>query len=350
MITLKRNEDIEIFQVELALKLKTKQSPFISVLILAQELDKDNYYITSEDIQSDLLPALPIRACENLLKRLQSQGYFEKECINEKGYLISEQGAESAADKSFWIGEKGVYNVFVSKSNLFEQRIIRTEKVERAEDNRNTNILRTPNGIRQYENQILTINKTEVLIEDVEEKCFQLKPVNAILEIQAKGNESVLKLSKENQILFQTNFEIEENALQKELLATCSVFEYDQDKEAILSEFNKDNLSFNRKVKISKPIFKRNQFYQVELENISHIPSDKQNAELWYWELLYKNMNDYFLDENSFKEYASELAKPIQSHFKVKVPKRKELSEIFSKREDAFYQIAKLETADYLNY
>ena len=89
---------------------------------------------------------------------------------------------------------------------------------------------------------------------------------------------------------------------------------------------------------------------EVELENISHIPSDKQNADLWYWELLYKNMNDYVLDENSLKEFATELAKPIQLHFKMKVPKRKELSQIFSEREDAFYQIAKLETIDYLNY
>ena len=61
-------------------------------------------------------------------------------------------------------------------------------------------------------------------------------------------------------------------------------------------------------------------------------------------------MNDYFLDENSFKDYANELVKPILLHFKVKVPKRKELSEIFYEREDAFYQIAKLETIDYLNY
>src|SRR5690606_6496796 len=109
-------------------------------------------------------------------------------------------------------------------------------------------------------------------------------------------------------------------------------------------DFGKDNLSFNRKVKIGKPIFQRNQFNQVELENISHIPSDKENADLWYLELLYKNMNDYFLDENSFKEFATELASPIQLHFKRKIPKRKELSEIFSEREDAFYQIAKLET------
>lgn len=357
MIILTRNEDIEIFQVELALKAKTKQSPFISILILAQEQE----LISAEILQENLLTSLPVRACENLLKRLEQQGYLEKEESNMFGYrqtyqdsfanyLLTDFGQQSATDKSFWIGEKGVYNVFVSKSNLIEQRIIRIEKVERAEDNRNTNIIRTPNEIRQYENQILSINKTEVLIEDVEEKCFQLKSANGILEIQSKEHETVLKLNTNNQTLFQTDIDIEENNLQEELLTACGEFNYDEDKKAILIEFSNDNLSFNRKLKIGKPVFQRNQFNQVELENISHIPSDKEKAYLWYWELLYKNMNDYFFDENSLKEFATELAKPIQLHFKMKIPKRNELSEIFSQREDAFYQIAKLETIDYLNY
>lgn len=357
MITLKRNEDIEIFQVELALKTKTKQSPFISILILAQEQE----LISAVTLHENLLTSLPVRACENLLKRLEQQGYLQKEESNMFGYrqtyqdsfanyLLTDFGQQSATDKSFWIGEKGVYNVFVSKSNMLEQRIIRTEKIERAEDNRNTNILRTPNEISQYENQILTINKTEVLIEDVEEKCFQLKSANGLLEIQVKVNETVLKLSKENQLLYQTDLDIEENILQEELLIACGEFDYDEDKKAILTEFSKDNLSFNRKVKIGKPIFNRNQFNQVELENISHIPSDKQNADLWYWELLYKNMNDYFLDDTSFDAYAYEIAKQILAYYQIIKPERKEFAEILSEREDTFYQIAKLETIDYLNY
>ena len=325
MITLKRNEDIEIFQVELALKSKTKQSPFISILILAQEQEE----ISAETLQENLLTSLPVRACENLLKRLEQQGYLQKEQSDRFGYrqtyqdtfanyLLTDFGQQSATDKSFWIGEKGVYNVFVSKSNLVKQQIIRTEKVERAEDNRNTNILRTPNEISKYENQILTINKTEVMIEDVEEKCFQLKPVNCVMEIQAKENETVLKFSKDNQLLFQTNLEADENNLQTELLSTCEEFEYHQDKKVILTDFNKDNISFNRKIKIGKPFFQRIIFNPIELENISHIPSDQRNAELWYSELLFKNLNQYFLDENSFSEYAVELAKPIQLHIHQK--------------------------------
>lgn len=354
MITLKQNTEVEIYQVELALKVKTKQSPFISILILAKELiENEDYYIDRDILQEKLLPALTPRACENLLDRLTHQGYFEEIWDDDDkflGYGLTEQGNKSATDKSFWIGEKGLYNVFVSKSNLIEQRIIRIEKVERAENDKDSRTTQLPREIKQYENQVLTIDKKEVLFEDIEERCFQLRPLICVLEIHAKGNESILKISKDSQSLFQTDLEIEENILQEELLVACGEFEYDEDKKAILTEFSTDNLSFNRKVKIGKPIFKNNQFNPVELENISHIPSDKENANLWYWELLYKNMNDYFLDENSFKEFATELAKPIQLHFKIKIPKQKELAEILNEREDAFYQIAKLETIDYLNY
>jgi phage FluMu protein Com len=363
MITLKRNEDIEIFQVELALKSKTKQSPFISILILAQEQEE----ISAETLQQNLLTSLPVRACENLLKRLEQQGYLQKEQSNMFGYrqtyqdsfanyLLTDFGQESATDKSFWIGEKGVYNVYTS-SNLFDNQFSSYHilKIEKSKDliddrNRDSEKIKTPQFITAYQDISLTLIREEIRIEAIEKLCFKLQSISCNLEIQAKENETVLKLSNNNQPLFQTDIQIEEDILQKELLVSCGEFEYDEDKKAILTEFSKDNLSFHRKVKIGKPIFQRNQFNQVELENISHIPSDKQNADRWYWELLYKNMNDYFLDENSFTEFASKLASPIQLHFKVKVPKRKELAEILNEREDAFYQIAKLETTDYLNY
>ena len=357
MITLKQNTEVEIYQVELALKVKTKQSPFIPILVFAQEQEE----ISAETLQVNLLTSLPVRACENLLKRLEQQGYLQQEHKNMFGYRqthqvafanysLTELGEQSAIDKSFWIGEKGVYNVYVSKSKLIQQQIIKTEKVDRAENDKDSRTTILPREIRQYENQVLTINKTEVLFEDIEERCFQLRPLICVLEIHAKRNETILKIGKDSQSFFQTDIEIEEDVLQQELLVASGEYEYDEYNKAILTEFNKDKLSFNRNIKIGKPIFQRNQFNQVELENISHIPSDKHNADLWYWELLYKNMNDYFLDENSFKEFATELAKPIQSQFKVKVPKRKELKEIFTERDDTFYQIAKLETIDYLNY
>lgn len=347
MIVLKRNETIEVYQVELVLKVKTKQSPFIAVLMLALELEE----ISAASLQQNLLASLPVRACENLLNRLEQQGYLKKE---NKGwnvsYVLTDYGHQSATDKSYWIGEKGVYNVFVSNSNLFEQKIIKIEKVDRAEDDRNNNILNTPREIRKYEKQVLLINKSEAIIEDIEAKCFNLKPLSCELEIISNDNETTIKITNNNQNLFSTDFQIDEVTLQEELLTASKDFDYDSKKKIILIPFNKDNLSYNRKTIINNPIFKNNTFQSIELEAMLHIPSDSYDADLWYNELLFKNLNKYYLDEDSFSEYADGLISPLNDYYRISSPYREDFLEQIKERTDAFYQIAKIETIDYLNY
>lgn len=370
MITLRKTEQIEIYQVELTLKEKTKQSPFIAVLILAREQGE----ITAESLQQNLLPTLPIRACNNLLLRLTQQGYLTKkqnefyrtdiygrrirsfDYDNEDDFgivtfILTDLGEQSAIDKSFWVGEKGVYNVYVSHSNLLNQQIIRTEKVERSEDDRNGNrIIQTPYSISDYQNQILNINKKEIRIEEIEGRCFQLNPADCSLEIQSSNDECLLKILKDKQTLFQSLFETNEHELKEELLTNSNEFEYNENKKVVLSEFNQDNLSFNRKVKLKNPYFQDNQFNSVEIENVAFIPSDKQNAELWLNELLFKGIDKYFLDENSFNDFAKEKAKTILAHYSIELPTRKLLKQVFAEKGNAFYQTAKLETIDYLNY
>lgn len=381
MITLRKNEQVEIYQVELALKEKTKQSPFIAVLMLAKEQGE----ITAESLQQNLLPALPLRACNNLLSRLEQSDYLDSDSESEFDedflrqvlqmhrndlnkarkylenlsesneinsiYSLTEFGEQSAIDKTFWIGEKGVFNVYVSHSNLLNQQIIRIEKVERSEDDRNGNgIIRTPYFIIDSQNQILNINKKEIRIEEIESKCFQLNSVECSLEIQATNDNTLLKILKANQGLFQTSFETNETDLKEELLTNSKEFEYDENKKVVLSEFNQDNLSFNRKVKLKNPYFQDNQFNSVEIENVAFIPSDKRNAELWLNEILFKGIDRYFLDESSFNEFETDKAKPLLVHYSVELPTRKQLKQTIAERENAFYQTAKLETIDYLNY
>ncbi len=368
MITLRKTEQIEIYQVELALKVKTKQSPFIAVLILAQEQGE----ITAETLKNYLLPTLPIRACNNLLIRLTQQGYLVKKRqqnfrnniwdhsfydeedendYNGSVFKLTKLGEQSAIDMSFWVGEKGIYNVYISHSNLLNQLIIKTEKVERNEDDRNGNrIIRTPNFISQYHNQILNINKKEIRIEEIEDKCFQLKPLECSLEIEAKEDDAIIRIIKEKQTLFQSSFEINESELKEELLSNTNEFDYDQNKKVVLSEFNQDNISFNRKIKLTNPYFQNNQFDSVEIENVAFIPSNDQNAELWLNEILFKGIDKYFLDEKTFNEFTANKAKPILEYYNLRLPTRKQLIQTFAERENAFYQIAKLETIDYLNY
>jgi len=366
MITLRKIEQIEIYQVELALKEKIKQSPFIAVLILAQEQGE----ITVETLKDYLLPTLPVRACNNLLIRLTQQGYLEKKRqqnfrndiwgrsfyyedesdYNNSIFTLTELGEQSAIDKSFWAGEKGIYNVYVSHSNLLGQEIIKTEKVDRnLEDDRNVNRQYTPGFVLEHQNQILNINKTEIRIEEIEDKCFQLKPLECLLEIETKEDDTLIRI-KEKQILFQSSFEINENELKEQLLSNTNEFKYDENKKVVLSEFNQDNISFNRKVKLKNPYFQNNQFNSVEIDNVAFIPSDKQNAELWFNEILFKGIDKYFLDEKAFNEFTANKAKPILEHYSVELPTRKQLKQTIAERENAFYQTAKLETIDYLNY
>lgn len=366
MITLRKTEQVEIYQVELALKEKTKQSPFIAVLILAQEQGE----ITAETLKDYLSPTLPIRACNNLLIRLTQQGYLEKKRqqifrndnwgrsfygkdendYNSSIFTLTELGEQSAVDKSFWVGEKGIYNVYISHSNLLNQQIIKTEKVERnLEDDRNANRQYTPGFVLEHQNQILNINKKEIRIEEIEDKCFQLKPLECSLEIETKEDEALIRI-KEKQTLFQSSYEINENELKEELLSNTKEFEYNENKKVVLSEFNQGNISFNRKVKLRNPYFQNNQFNSLEIENVAFIPSDVQNAELWLNEILFKGINKYFLDDKSFNEYSANKAKPILEHYKVALPTREQLKQNFAERENVFYQTAKLETIDYLNY
>jgi len=366
MITLRKAEQVEVYQVELALKEKTMQSPFIAVLILAQEQGE----ITAETLKDYLLHTLPIRACNNLLIRLTQQGYLEKKRqqnfrndfwgrslydddesdYSNSIFILTELGVQSAIDKSFWVGEKGIYNVYVSHSNLLGQQIIKTEKVDRnLEDDRNANRQYTPGFVLEYQNQILKINNKEIRIEEIEDKCFQLKPLECSLEIETKEDDALIRI-KEKQTLFQSSFEINENELREQLLSNTNELEYEANKKVVLSEFNQDNISFNRKVKLKNPYFQNNQFNSVEIENVAFIPSDKRNAELWLNEIMFKGIDRYFLDEKTFNEFTANKAKPILEHYSVELPTRKQLKQTIAERENAFYQTAKLETIDYLNY
>jgi len=369
MITLRKAEQIEIYQVVIALSEKTKQSPFIAVLILAREQGE----ITAETLKDYLLPTLPIRACNNLLIRLTQQGYLEKKRqqnfrndilgrifydqdesdYNNSIFILTELGEQSAINKSFWVGEKGIFNVYVSDSNLLNQKIIKTEKVDRSEDDRNGNkITKTPYFISQYHNQILNLNKKEIRIEEIEDKCFQLKPLECSLEIETKEDDALIRI-KEKQTLFQSSFKINENELKEKLLTNTNEFDYDENKKAILVEFDPDNLSFVRKVKLQSPYYLENRFNQVEIDNVSYFPNNVDSATLWFVKLLLENISTYFITEQDFFSYSKQYAIKFETYYEVSIPSKTTFLNYIKDNYDEesyFYEIAKLETIDYLNY
>lgn len=378
MITIKKSESIELYQLKLTLKEKVKQNPFIAVLMLAQELfDNESEYINSELLREKLLPVFPLKSCQNLLKRLSYEGYFDEvwdyngelikvskedflksdyKSFQQKsdfvGFVLTELGEQSAEEKSYWIGEKGIYNVYVSQSNLMSQRIIKIEKVERSEDDRNGNkISETPYIITDYQNEILKIKDKECLIEEIDKKCFKLNPLDCTLEICAKDNEGKLTIGKGNQEFFSSSFEINEIDLKEALLKNAVELHYDIDKKALLMHFDADNLSFFRTVKLNKPVFKNRRFDTVSIEQVLSLPINQNEAIKWYWSLLVNNIHSYFLSDEEFYVFSKQILEPFSQHYpNIKAPSRQKCIQYLEDKPNIFYQTAKIETIDYLNY
>ena len=378
MITIKKSESIELYQLKLTLKEKVKQNPFIAVLMLAQELfDNESEYINSEILREKLLPVFPLKSCQNLLKRLSYEGYFDEvwdyngelikvskedflksdyKSFQQKsdfvGFVLTELGEQSAEEKSYWIGEKGIYNVYVSQSNLMSQRIIKIEKVERSEDDRNGNkISETPYIITDYQNEILKIKDKECLIEEIDKKCFKLNPLDCTLEICAKDNECKLTIGKGNQEFFNSPFEINEIDLKEALLKNTEELHYEIDKKALLIHFDADNLSFFRTVKLNKPVFKNHRFDTVSIEQVLSLPINQNEAIKWYWSLLVNNIHSYFLSDEEFYIFSKQILEPFSQHYpNIKAPSRQKCIQYLEDKPNIFYQTAKIETIDYLNY
>lgn len=378
MITINKSESIELYQLKITLKKKVKQNPFIAVLMLAQELfDNESEYINSELLREKLLPVFPLKSCQNLLKRLASEGYFDEvwdyngelirvskedyiksdyKSFQQKsdfvGFVLTELGEQSAEEKSYWVGEKGIYNVYVSQSNLMSQRIIEIEKVERSEDDRNGNkISETPYIITDYQNEILKIKDKECLIEEIDKKCFKLNPLDCTLEICAKDNEGKLTIGKGNQEFFNSPFEINEIDLKEALLKNAEELHYDIDKRALLMHFDADNLSFFRTVKLNKPVFKNHRFDTVSIEQVLSLPINQNEAIKWYWSLLVNNIHSYFLSDEEFYIFSKQILEPFSQHYpNIKAPSRQKCIQYLEDKPNIFYQTAKIETIDYLNY
>ncbi|MBL7894511.1 MAG: hypothetical protein JNK50_04385 [Bacteroidia bacterium] len=371
MITLKKSEQISIYQVEMTLKRKINQSPFIAILMYGYEQGE----ISAEMLRGHLLPALPIKACENLLSRLNSMNYLNKSHYGLT-YLLTDFGKKCAEERSFWVGEKGIYNVYTLQSTLINQDIIKTEKVDRSEDESTASASYTPEFIREFKGKTLSIDKSEAFIESIEGKCFQLKSIMGSTEIESNNSETLLKITSNNQILFTKNLMLSEELVVDEILSNSKlnprasmsltrinlsdpsknmtvqqdILEYDKEKKLVLVGFNKNNLQFIRNVKISRPAFKNYLFDEITLANIPHAPSDELNAQEWYKEILIQGIENYFMNETDYITWATNKKAEIEKHYNVIQPSRKDIISKLDKEPNLFYKLAKLETIDYLNY
>ncbi len=348
MIKLTKKQTVQVFQVAMELLTKTKQSPFIALLIRAKELDDENYCTSAASIREYLLPNLPERACYNLLNRLATEGYLEKRA--DENFEITEKGIASAEDNSIWEGEKGIYNVYITQSNLLEQKIIAIVATDRQNDTQEKSKTDkgTPKFIQDFQNTVMQLKNTEQRIEKIENKCFQLPDEVWDMELTSSVKKETVLYLKSKYNSFQKEMSFTAEDLESHFLAAQFGENYKNNHVSV--NFDANNLLFVRDAFITKPNISGEEFEDTTLKNIKYRPATKNDATQWYEALLTDNIDRYFMNDASFEAHSSEHAKLFEAHFKLKTIKKQEIIKIMQREKSNFYCIAKLETIDFLSF
>ena len=381
MIVLRGKEKLALYQVLLTLEKKQKNPPFVAILMRAAEGGGE---ITPGQVRADLLPALPLTACQNLLSRLEDLGYLDSQGARTNGssksetiFYLTDKGKAAAQTQTFWQAEKGLYDLYLSESTLVQeltgQPLIKISPHYGPPSKGDPE--EVPDVLHDYWNKEVRIMDKErheevVRIVHFEAKCIPMEPVEVNLEIEVAGEEGTIRFmevssqksmpqpkdapapeAKSNGLLAKFHTSLSEEAVREELLKSKFGASYDEVKKVIRMPFDPNNLAWVRDVKFEKSTWRGVSFGPVRLEKVSFLPANEQEARMWVEEWLFRNIDRYFWDEEEFRTYVEEKLRPILDHYpELKNLGRKELVEKFSKRENAFYAIAKLETTTYLTY
>jgi hypothetical protein len=342
MIILQKKETVNVFQVAMELLTKTKDSPFIAILMLAKELGGS---INPERLREKLFPNIPLAACRNLLVRLELQEYFEE---YDDDFELTDKGQESASDKSMWIGEKGIYNVYTTETPFSEQRIIGIEPVKnKTIDDRDQKPQKVPFELSNFENQEICLKETVYRIEKIDNKCFMLPDENGILKLSAEPKQKAMLSIKGREIKeFGEEMAFDFEALQSDILS--KKFGHLYKEGYVLVAFNIQNTNFLREIKIEKPVLMNEVFEPTYFKDIKHRPATEQDAQNWYLHLLTNSIQKYFISDSDFDNHSLAHTQLFQPHFNLAAKKRNELIVDLAKEKSSFYQRAKLETIDYL--
>lgn len=338
MIHLKKQENIEIYECLLTLKEQDKQNPLIAVLLLAKELDGN---ITPEILQKELFPIFPLKYCESIL-----DDFYKEEYLTYKEFKLTQKGIEVTENKILWKEKIGIYNVINYNSSLLNSSFIKLEPIDRKYFNKeaSNNLSSTLERLRDYPIE----NGTKIISEiksgfRKETKTVSLKAIISNNDINYKIEEykfeEILQLKNENELKILCRF-LKENKIDYKII---------NNEIRIIAKFDESNLSFKRKVTIKNPTIKLTTFNDFELE-LHHIPIDIENAQNWYEAILVNELNEYFIDNQSFMAFEISKTEQFEKQFKLKVPSRKTVIELLKNTENNFYKIAKLETINYLNY
>ncbi|MEM7658000.1 MAG: hypothetical protein AAF399_17880 [Bacteroidota bacterium] len=331
MITLTQSTQLNGYQVHATLRKREKNHPFIAVLLLAKE---QGGWIDPASVHQNLLPALPPKASQNLLERLNLQGYLEAlaspilpspdlPILREAGFLteeipsfhqfqLTEFGWESAQAEEIWVPMKGVYDFQLVESPFVEQRVVGLDLRPSLQDDRKKD--RQPNqtcpkSLKGLIGTTFQLGKEEYRLEALEEKCFFLPKETAKLTLQAdpqKGVQVIIE-AKQLSLSFQQDLlRLTHASIREELLRNAVPDQYHPAENWLSVPFDAKQLAFERAVHLAKPELQGETFQSISLPQIAHQPDTEETAQDWFEAMLHQQLDRYFFSETEFREFQEE--------------------------------------------
>ncbi len=352
----------EVFQVKADYKVLRKHAPFIAILQLGLEYED----LDAGLLKRELLSALSIPACENILKRLVEMGHLEPDEYNEYEeyneydayngvYYLSELGKVGAKRKEFYENRTGVLEIEVLKEDsvFVPEKIIRIEE-KRADRIEEGKVINLPDKFYNLCNskQSIPLKNNTFILDKMEQKYYPLK------NKKQKNSESKLQIKIENNTMSisigQYQKELEEHS-EKEakqvILKNHFKTAYSEKYNSIKVPFDPNKLDLQRKCQIERPIFRDTRFDPISIPNVQCIPESKTDAYDWHRALVKTSVEAYCFSDAAFQELANKVAERFIAHSAILKDSlnRQTMIASLNQRKD-FYQRAKLETIDYLNY
>lgn len=336
---LSKEININKYRVLADYKVKVKKSPFVSVLQLANE---EEGVLTAEVLYEKLMKPLSVKACENLLIRLTAMGYFNKN-IN---YELTSFGEKSIETKDFYDQRNGVLEIWIAEDNAFTSRVVKIDELNYDEDKKqNTRSIDYELKSVINGSKVVKLKNDAFTIDKIEYQVKLLKSDYETLTILLEDNNYKIELAdflertqedKKNVVASILEREYENNYLPEECI--------------VLADFNNNDLSLVRDLKIESPVYKQTRFNAVTIPNVIVSPKNEEEAKTWFHAKLKQQIIKYFASDEEFIDYENKIANEFKL-FKdelINTISRKQLIELFG--DEDFYKKAKLETIDYLNY
>lgn len=355
MINLKTEILVRVDEIMGILSEKVEGHPFVALLMRAQEAEGTT---TPEMIHEDLLSGMPLRASENLLRRLVREEYFEEV---DEGYQLTELGIENARDQGFWDRREGGYTIYRVFEFPFlpelpvkvEPAPVRSEKNKRGKDK----LKRVDKG--KLSGEFLAVSERKGKQPSIGK--FQLDALQDVyyhhpdekwdFHLQVAPDSELLgKLIKNSSPLRELNYPKSYNEVLDEVLSGAKEVDWDSGQRVVKVGFKADDLTFSRTVSIGKPVLRGYEFERTLISGVQHIPSDLNQAVLWYRALLVQKMKDYLFSEKDYESFAHSVGKAFLPHYPLGIYPLQELLKFLLSKNIHFYACAKITTPQDLAY